>query len=72
MEGLGTTVIIWFLAFALAICGSIVGVVMVVRSKSWARNRLIGIIIFAAAVVVFFYLVETFPIEINSIEISPE
>lgn len=72
MEGLGTTLIIWFLSIALAICGAIVGVVLVVRSKSWAATRLIGIIVFIAAVVAFFYLIETFPIEINSIEISPE
>ena len=72
MGNLSTTLTLWILSVVAAIIGAILGVIWVVKPKSSILKRSIGFAVFVAAAVAFFYLVETFPIEINSIEIRPE
>lgn len=67
-----TSIAIWFLSFAVAVGGSIVGVVLAVKPKSSRPIRVVGLVLFVAALAGVFYFIQTFPIEINSIEIRPE
>ncbi len=64
-----TQLILWLLTFVAAVIGIVVGIMMVMPKRSTAI-RWIGLAIAVVALAVFVYQFRSFPIEINSVDIS--
>lgn len=60
---------LWLLTFVAAVIGIVVGIMMVMPKRSTAI-RWIGLAIVVVALAVFVYQFRSFPIEINSVDIT--
>lgn len=64
-----TQLTVWFLTIIVAVVGIVVGVIMIMPKRS-SVIRWIGLAIVVVALAAFVYQFRSFPIEINSVDIS--
>ncbi len=64
-----TQLTVWFLTIIVAVIGIVVGVIVIMPKRS-SVIRWIGLAIVVVALAAFVYQFRSFPIEINSVDIS--